>query len=299
MPRIVIDEGPGRSENENRREIQLDLDAVNVDPADHDEEVEDWEDELEEVVEGPKSQIQDWESLRTDIKKHLKKHSETLPLSQLNQFRIIQNFANLWLKGLSRTQASMEIARQWHEGQGNWFARRVRALARHYQTFEKLPAEKRGGAGNNCSWLHDETVKRSTLNWLISQKTGDVTLCKLQHALNDRLFAELNIVPKSPISEQTARRWLIKLGWRRTVVRKGVYMDGHEREDVVEYRNKVFLPALKEFEKHMAKYERFDFPRPSETKDLVLYRVFLSVRLRHAGNFRSHVIAVHSLVRAR
>jgi len=108
----------------------------------------------------------------------------------------------------------MEIAHQWHEGQGNWFARLVCALAHHYQTFEKLPAEKRGGAGNAHSWLHDETVKRSTLNWLSSQKTGDVTPRKLQHSLNDRLFAELNIAPKSPISEQTAHRWLIKLGWR-------------------------------------------------------------------------------------
>ena len=141
---------------------------------------------------------------------------------------IICNFATLRLKGLSRTQASIEIARQWHEGQGNWFARCVRALAHHYQIFEKLPDEKHGGSENTHSWLHDESVKKLTLNWLTSQKTGDVTPRKLQHALNDRLFVELNIAPKSPISEWTARRWLIKLGWRQTVVRKGVYMDGHE-----------------------------------------------------------------------
>ena len=57
------------------------------------------------------------------------------------------------------------------------------------------------------------------------------------------------------ISERTARRWLIKLGWRRTVVQKGVYMDGHERSDVVEYRNNVFLPAIARFETLMAKHE--------------------------------------------
>ena len=63
----VIDEGL-RSESENRRGIQLDLDPVNVDSAYHDEEIEDWEAELEEVIEGPKGHrdIQDWES---DIKK--------------------------------------------------------------------------------------------------------------------------------------------------------------------------------------------------------------------------------------
>ena len=39
------------------------------------------------------------------------------------------------------------------------------------------------------------------------------------------------------------------------MVRKGVYMDGHERDDVVDYRNNSFLPALKEFEKRMSKFE--------------------------------------------
>ena len=34
-----------------------------------------------------------------------------------------------------------------------------------------------------------------------------------------------------------------------------VYMDGHERDDVVDYRNNSFLPALKEFEKRMSKFE--------------------------------------------
>jgi len=94
------------------------------------------------------------------------------------------------------------------------FAWHVCALACHYQIFEKLPVEKHGGLGNTHSWMHDESVKESTLNWLTSQKTGDVTPHKLQHALNDRLFAELNFAPKSPISEQTACQWLIKLGWR-------------------------------------------------------------------------------------
>ena len=32
-------------------------------------------------------------------------------------------------------------------------------------------------------------------------------------------------------------------------------MDGHERPDVVEYRDKVFLPAMEEYEARMVKYE--------------------------------------------
>ena len=55
-----------------------------------------------------------------------------------------------------------------------------------------------------------------------------------------------------------AHRWLIKLGWRYTHVKKGVYiMDGHERADVqvVEYRQKVFLPLMAKFEAQMVHYE--------------------------------------------
>ncbi|KAA8907992.1 hypothetical protein FN846DRAFT_754691, partial [Sphaerosporella brunnea] len=41
---------------------------------------------------------------------------------------------------------------------------------------------------------------------------------------------------------RTARRWLKKLGLVFGRYTKGVYVDGHEREDVVFYRQNVFLP---------------------------------------------------------
>jgi hypothetical protein len=179
----------------------------------NDEDLEDWEADLDESVRGLKSHVCNWSDLCKQIKDHLKKNSKTIPLSQLNQLLIISNFATLCLKGVSQIQASLEIARQWHEGQGNWFAQRVWALARHYQIFEALPIEKRGGSKNLRSWLYDEQVKTRTQNWLTLQKTGDVTPRRLQNALNGTMFPELNINLAKGISERTARRWLIKLGW--------------------------------------------------------------------------------------
>jgi len=41
----------------------------------------------------------------------------------------------------------------------------------------------------------------------------------------------------------------------QTVLRKGVYMDGHEHEDVVKYHNSIFLPRMQEYERRMARYE--------------------------------------------
>ena len=131
----------------------------------------------------------------------------------------------------------------------------MRALARHYQNFEQLPVEHRGGYKNARSLLKDENVKKRALSYLQSLPTGKVTPKKLQVALNNIILPDLGITTKKPLCLRTSRRWLIKLGWRHTLVKKGVYMDGHERADVVDYRQKVFLPAMAEFERRMARYE--------------------------------------------
>ena len=259
------DQNDDQEDQSGLAEIQEDVreieDSERLGLASDDLEEEIYESDLEEAIQGPKHAVKDWSELRKQIKAYLAKHSKILPLTKINQYLILSNFATLRLKGASRTQASLEIAHQWHEGPGNWFARRVRALARHYQAFEELPAENRGGEKNARSYLHDEAVQSRTRDWLTSQETGKVTPRRLQQALNEVILPDLNIVLKSPLSVRTARRWLIKLGWRRTVVRKGVYMDGHEREDVVKYRNEVFLPAMAKFEARMVQFKGPDLER--------------------------------------
>ena len=48
---------------------------------------------------------------------------------------------------------------------------------------------------------------------------------------------------KKQIDISTAQRWMRKLDYQWTYSElKGQYVDGHEREDVVNYRQKVFLP---------------------------------------------------------
>lgn len=90
-----------------------------------------WEDELEEEEQAGVD-IRGWDELREQIKKDLAKGGKTLPLSRVNQLLLVRNFATLRLKGWGQIAASLEIAHQWHEGEGAYFARKVRALARHY-----------------------------------------------------------------------------------------------------------------------------------------------------------------------
>ena len=88
---------------------------------------------------------------------------------------LIRNFATLRLKGLGCIKASLEIAHQWHDGEGVHFARRVRALARHYQVFEQLPVEQHGGRTNALSPLKDEQLQLAAHEWLTSQDVGQIT----------------------------------------------------------------------------------------------------------------------------
>lgn len=242
----------GDDDTEEIQQIEKEIEAM-VDLGEADGEA--WEDEIDENTMNPQMELCPWDVLRAKIKDEVKKKQKILSISHLNQLMILANFATLRLKGLSRMAASAEIAHQWHEGNGIWFARRVRNLARHYQIFEQLPKERCGGLRMGRSWLHDEAVRSHVQQFLRSVPTGKVTSNALAKHVNGVIFPELGITPAKPVSIRTSRRWLIKLGWRHTRVKKGVYMDGHEREDVIAYRNEVFLPAMAKFEARMVQYD--------------------------------------------
>lgn len=66
------------------------------------------------------------------------------------------------------------------------------------------------------------------------------------------------------ITGRTASRWLLKLGFKWKEVKKGVYNDGHERDDVVGYRKEVFLPFLKSVESRLMEWDENLIPIPTQ-----------------------------------
>ena len=59
---------------------------------------------------------------------------------------------------------------------------------------------------------------------------------------------------KVSLKARTAREWLNRLGYRWKDIKKGVFVDGHERADVVEYR-KVFVERFLEIAKYAREWE--------------------------------------------
>ncbi|KZV95350.1 hypothetical protein EXIGLDRAFT_610717 [Exidia glandulosa HHB12029] len=69
------------------------------------------------------------------------------------------------------------------------------------------------------------------------------------------------------ISESTARRWLLALGYRYRLEARGQYVDGHERKDVVWYRQKIYIPGIQELLQRTMEYDLNGaevHPRPRE-----------------------------------
>ncbi|KDQ24978.1 hypothetical protein PLEOSDRAFT_32910 [Pleurotus ostreatus PC15] len=115
------------------------------------------------------------------------------------------------------------------------------------------------------SWLHDPAVRSRVQSFLRNVPTGKVTPQVLSKHVNNTIFPELRINPKKPLSNRAGTHWLQNLGWRHTLVKKGVHMDGHEHVDVVQYRNAVFLLQMAKYEACMVHYEGPELRRVEPT----------------------------------
>ena len=121
------------------------------------------------------------------------------------------------------------------------------------------------------TWLLENCMRKSTKE----NNVGSFTIESFQSYLNKTFFphwrihakdleedalpggpsrSKGDIDPKDPtkrfltVCEETARIWAKKLGARYLSATKSYFVDGHEREDVVYHRNKLWLPKEKKLE---------------------------------------------------
>ena len=204
------------------------------------------------VDSGLKVEVRSWTELQEQLKGDIvDAHKKWATLTMINQLLILCNFATLQIKELGRIKASQQIAQQWHDGKGAHFAHHVHVLACHYQVLKQLPAQMAGGY-QGCLIISDECVQNAAWNWLTKLSTEEVSPKWFCRALTKEILPCLGI--NRSVSEWTARWWLVKLGWCQTCLKKGIYMDGHEQNDIVKYRNKIFLPLITQYEVHMVKW---------------------------------------------
>ena len=145
-------------------------------------------------------------------------------------------------------KASMIVAKA--QGAGSNRARNVRRWIIEFINEGELPLHSY--CYNRPTVLEHEDVAQEIQERLTERaksgfiKADDVCDIIASNAIQ-RIFARLG-VKKANISLSTAKRWLAKLNWKYGKKVNGMYIDGHERDNVVAYRD-AFVNRWAEYDR--------------------------------------------------
>lgn len=129
----------------------------------------------------------------------------------------------------------------------------IRYWTEYFLENASLPPLKQGKFAKKKSLIHDEDVQGVLRRFIRTEPQVAVVSTRLSQWVHENLHVELNFASPVSISSRTAQRWLNILGLRFGRFVKGLYTDGHERADVVSYRN-AFLERMEIYQKRMVAY---------------------------------------------
>ncbi|KIJ45003.1 hypothetical protein M422DRAFT_128168, partial [Sphaerobolus stellatus SS14] len=158
----------------------------------------------------------------------------------------------------------MDASERAAESQGfakNWGGRMVRSWVRLWIKSRELPTSKQGRHSKVFSLLDDPLVCTELRTYLCSNKWS-MNLKKLVEFTKNKLLPDeakryLQCIVETEMPsglKKIARQWLHKKGFKYTAHKKALYLDGHEQEDVIAYRQSVFIPCLNELQPQLVKY---------------------------------------------
>ena len=142
-----------------------------------------------------------------------------------------------------------------------------------------LPLSLRGKHSKAKSLLDDEDVQDDILRHL-RQHPREISTSFLQLFLQDEYFpSKFGTDCAKGICRETCRSWLKKLGFAYEQHGQGLYVDGHERKDVVEYRT-TFLAQMDALQPLLVSIDLQNPGGPVITPQIT-------------GNARPHIIVTH------
>lgn len=241
------------------------------------------------------ARMRDREARKTELEEAKKALSKMLKSKKDNVFdggphglqasraRLIESLLVILIKGGRGWMDASEMAAETRGLSKNTGARMLRGWARAWVERRELPTSNRGKHGKSFSLFEDPAIRAQIRSFLRTNKWAmdpeklakfskneliekeakkylqhivDVEMpAGLKRYLEVELFPRIHMKVGKGISLSTARRWLRKEGFTFMEHKKGLYFDGHERPDVVEYRQDEFLPAMKKYRERLVEYE--------------------------------------------
>ncbi|RPA87789.1 hypothetical protein BJ508DRAFT_357373 [Ascobolus immersus RN42] len=158
-----------------------------------------------------------------------------------------------------------------------YYARKIISWEIQWRRDQKIEEGRKGCHVKTKTWFNDEGVQLAAREFVQNSEGGrKVTAAKLAKAIgeylasdtatgivsgafNDTTLTEAEFQSQANhrtrrVTARTARRWLKKMGFRHCRMAKGVFYDGHERDDVVKYRKEEFLPKWLDYRARMVQF---------------------------------------------
>ena len=102
--------------------------------------------------------------------------------------------------------------------------------------------------------MSQEDVKDKCIEWLRETQPMKRDIQEFKRFIDDELSPSYNDGKACPVAVRTIRRYLHSWGFKYRKNTKGIYVDGHERQDVVEYR-KAWARRMMVWKKAMEDYD--------------------------------------------
>ena len=154
----------------------------------------------------------------------------------------------------NRKQASMTIANELYpEFNTEWKARSIRQWALYFLQHSSLPILNQGKHQKVSSLVDCEDVQRECLIWLRMANHNIINGRSFSQWVTENLHTLLDSPIPVKLSPRQATRWPNKLGFEYQQHKQSHNVDGHERADVVAYRQK-FLERMEQYERRMVKF---------------------------------------------
>ncbi|KAK9327014.1 hypothetical protein V1520DRAFT_387799 [Lipomyces starkeyi] len=175
--------------------------------------------------------------------------------SELKNLEAIKSYFEDRLKGINKLESSLKISRYSYR-KGKYMARRIREWAEQFQSTGLLPvASQRGKHSKRQSPLRDEDIKRKCFEFFRGLRPNNRTAKALKKFYEDELCPKIDGVSiGATISNTTVTEHLGKWGFSLGRHSQDVYFDGHERDDVVKYRQEWARRMIE----HRSQMKEFD-----------------------------------------
>lgn len=155
---------------------------------------------------------------------------------QRQKYRAVHSYLMKRIHGVKKIKASQQAANEIFILPSTYYRPyAIRFWAKEFIQHGTIPIHQQGKHAKRVSFLDHEDIQLAARNWFITTKPEKRSIQELATRINTIIIPQALGVPGN-ISMSVLRNYMHEWGFMYRRHRKDIYFDGHERVDVVEYR---------------------------------------------------------------